>query len=120
LAAAEKMRLLDFPGMRTANIASYNIPFLKDVLPRAHLKIGDLDKAAAEYRKLMTVDPRNRLHYLIHPLYHYRLGRVLEEKGEKAEAAQEYKKFLEYWKEADSRHPELADARRRVAALKQN
>ena len=120
VAAAEKMRLLDFPGMRTANIASYNIPFFKDALARAYWKKGDLDRAAAEYRKLMTVDPGNQLRYLIHPLYHYRLGRVLEEKGDKAEAAQEYQKFLEYWKDADSRHPEPGDARKRLAALKGN
>jgi len=120
VAAAEKMHLMNFPGMGTANIASYNIPFFKDALARALWKKGDFDRAAAEYRKLMTVDPRNQLRYLIHPLYHYRLGRVLEEKGDRAEAAQEYRKFLEYWKDADGSHPEPGDARQRLAALKGN
>ena len=54
---------------------------------------------------------------LIHPLYHYRLGRVLEEKGDKDQARIEYGKFLEYWKDADPGHLELADARKRLAAL---
>ena len=54
---------------------------------------------------------------MIPPLYHYRLGRVLEEKGDKAGAAGEYRKFLEYWKDADPTHPELAEARTRLAAL---
>jgi hypothetical protein len=45
------------------------------------------------------------------------LGRVLEEKGDKAGAAVEYRKFLEYWKDADKTHPELADAQARLAVL---
>jgi tetratricopeptide (TPR) repeat protein len=101
-------------------VALYNTPFLKDVLARAYWKSGDLERAAAEYRKLMTIDPSNRIRYLIHPLYHYRLGRVLEEKGDKTGAAGEYRKFLEYWKDADKTHPELADAQKRLAALGRN
>ena len=117
IAAAREVRLQDFPGMDTARLSNYNTPFLKDVLARAYWKAGRLDEAAAEYRKLMTIDPSNRLRYLIPPLYHYRLGRVIEDKGDKAGAAVEYRKFLEYWKAADPTHPELADARKRLAAL---
>ena len=120
VAVAQKMQLRDFPGMGTAAIAAYNTPFDRDVLPRALWKKGDLSQAVAEYKRLMTITPQNKFRYLISPLFHYRLGRVLEEKGDKAEAAQEYRKFLEYWKDADSRHAELADARRRLAALKGN
>lgn len=94
------------------------MPFLKDVLARAYWKKGELGKAAVEYQKLMTIDPANRVRYLIHPLYHYRLGRVLEEKGDRDEARLQYEKFLECWKDADARHPELADARKRLAPLK--
>jgi tetratricopeptide (TPR) repeat protein len=93
------------------------MPFLKDVLARAYWKKGELDKAAAEYGKLMTISPDNRVRYLIHPLYHYRLGRVLEEKGDKEQARAEYRKFLDYWKDADPGIPELADARKRFATL---
>jgi serine/threonine protein kinase/tetratricopeptide (TPR) repeat protein len=107
----------DFPSMSTPNMAGYNQPFLKDVLARAYWKKGDLEAAAAEYRKLTTIDPANQLRMAIPPLYHYRLGRVLEEKGDKAGAAVEYRKFLEFWKDADPIHPELADARKRLAAL---
>jgi len=117
VAAAEKVRLEDFPGMSTAEVSEYNMPMMKDMLARAYWKKGDLDKAAAEYRKLMTVDPSNRVRYLIHPVYHYRFGRILEEKGDKSSAAVEYRKFLEYWKDADKIFPEPADARKRLAAL---
>jgi len=112
--AGKKIVLANFPNMTTGSMADYNIPFLKDVLARAYWKKGDLDKAIAEYVRLTTIDPNNQILYLIHPLYHYRLGRVYEDKGEKAKAAAEYKKFLEYWKDADATHPELADAKKRL------
>ena len=108
---------VDLPRMGFDTVPVYNIPWLKDVLARAYWKRGDLDAAVAEYRKLTTIDPSNQVRWMIHPLYHYRLGRVLEEKGDKAGAAAEYRAFLEYWKDADPTHPELADARKRLAAL---
>jgi serine/threonine protein kinase/tetratricopeptide (TPR) repeat protein len=108
---------LDFPNMALPRIARYNQPYVKDVLARALWKKGDLDGAIAEYRRLTTIDPANQVRWMISPLYRYRLGRVLEEKGDRAAAAVEYRKFLEYWKDADPAHPELADARKRLAAL---
>jgi len=120
VAVAGKVRLENFTGVGTVEMNSYNTPFCKDVLARAYWKKGELDKAAAEYRKLTTVDPSNRFRSFIHPLYHYRLGRILEEKADKAGAADEYRKFLEGWKDADKTHPELADARKRLAALDSN
>jgi serine/threonine protein kinase/tetratricopeptide (TPR) repeat protein len=107
----------DFPSFSVPSLTTYNQPWLKDALARAYWKKGDLDAAVAEYRKLTTIDPANTIRFMISPLYHYRLGRVLEEKGDRAGAAVEYRKFLEYWKDADPTHPELSDARRRLAAL---
>lgn len=112
---------IEFGILRSVNSGSmgkHNIPFLKDVLARAYWKNGDLDKAIAEYERLTTIDPKNRLRMLIHPLYHYRFGRVLEEKGDKNRARLEYEKFLKYWVDADPRFAELKDARKRLAGLK--
>ncbi|MCX6569054.1 MAG: hypothetical protein NT147_08420, partial [Candidatus Aminicenantes bacterium] len=117
VALGREIVLPSFPFMNTQALAIYNLPFLKDVLARVYWKKGALDAAAAEYRKLMTIDPANQVRMMIHPLYHYRLGCVLEEKGDKPGAAVEYRKFLEYWKDADKTHPELADARKRLDAL---
>ena len=108
---------LSLPRMALDTVPIYNLPWLKDVLARAYWKKGSLDAAAAEYRKLMTIDPSNQVRWMISPLYHYRLGRVLEEKGDRPGAAVEYRKFLEYWKDADPTHPELGDARTRLAGL---
>jgi len=114
---------IEFLGLRSVNIGSmvaYNLPFQKDVLARAYWKKGDLEKAVAEYERLTSINPKNRLRMLIPPLYHYRFGRVLEEKGEKDKARLQYEKFLKYWADADPTHPELKDARARLAALRHN
>jgi hypothetical protein len=39
----------------------------------------------------------------------------LEEEGDKQAAADEFRKFLDYWKDADPGLPELEDARNRLA-----
>ena len=108
---------VDLPRMAFDTVPVYNMPWLKDILARAYWKKGDLGAAAAEYRKLTTIDPSNQVRWMISPLYHYRLGRVLEEKGDKAGAAGEYRKFLDCWKDADASHPEPADASRRLEGL---
>jgi len=118
ISLGEKIVFGMLPSVNSGSMGRYNIPFLKDVLARAYWKNGDLDKAIAEYERLTTIEPKNGLRMLIHPLYHYRFGRVLEEKGDKNRARLEYGKFLEYWADADPRFVELKDARKRLAGLK--
>jgi len=96
----------------------YNLPFIKDVLARAYQKKGELDKAIAEYERLVTFDPDAESRCLIHPIYHYRLAKLYEEKGWNGKAIEHYEKFLDFWKDADEVYPEPEDARKRLTTLK--
>jgi len=96
----------------------YNYPFIKDVLARSYQKKGELDKAIAEYERLVTFDPDAEWRCLIHPIYYYRLAKLYQEKGWKGKAAENFKKFLELWKNADPGIPEIQDAQKRLSELK--
>jgi len=88
-------------------------------MARAYQRKGKLDKAIAEYEKLMTFDPESENRILVHPVYHFRLAKLYKEKGWKGKAIEHYEKFLDLWKDADPGVPEVEDARKRVAGLKQ-
>jgi len=100
------------------DILSYNIPFLKDVLARAYQQKGALDKAIAEYERLITFDPSREERCLIHPKYHYILAKLYEQKDWEGKAIEHYKKFLDLWKDADPGIAEVEDAKKRLAGLK--
>lgn len=47
----------------------------------------------------------------------YMLGQIYGQKGELSIAAENYRKFLDLWKDADPGISEVGDARQRLAAL---
>ncbi|MCK4412280.1 MAG: tetratricopeptide repeat protein [Candidatus Eisenbacteria sp.] len=92
--------------------------FPQDVVARVHARAGSLDAAVAEYELLTVTDPNQRGRRSIHPIYHYRLAKLYEERGSRRAALREYEKFLEIWRDADEGIPELDDARERFVALR--
>lgn len=98
-------------------LIAYNLPPFKDVLARAYQQNGEIDKAIAEYERLLTISPKNPSRALIHPLNYYRLGKLYEQKGDKAKAKAKYERFLDLWKDADAGLPEVPDAKKRLANL---
>jgi len=99
-------------------LIAYNLPPFKDVLARAYQQNGEIDKAIAEYERLLTIGPKNPSRALIHPVYYYRLAKLYDQKGTADKAEENYRRFLDLWKDADPGLPEVEDARKRLAELK--
>ncbi len=95
-----------------------NFPIIRDVAARAYQRKGELDKAIAEYEKLIIFDPESENRHLIPPVYHFRLAKLYEEKGWEGKAIEHYEKFLDLWKDADPGIAEFEEARKRLAGLK--
>ncbi len=109
-----------YSSMYVSNLLPHNFPFERDTLARAYLKVGDIDKAIVEYERLITFDPNTLERSLIHPRYYYKLGKLYEQKGQKAKAIEHYEKFLDLWKDADPGIFEVEDARKRLMGLTTN
>jgi tetratricopeptide (TPR) repeat protein len=118
IAVMEGMKPLEIPHMNPPQLVSLNLPILQDILPRLYVEIGDLDSAINEYERLITFDPASTDRRWAHPLYFYRIAKLYEKKGWEGKAIEQYQKFLSLWKNADLGHPEVEDAKKRLAGLK--
>jgi len=93
----------------------FNGPLLRDGAARVAKARGDLAGAIDMYRQLLTYGPQQKWIAAFEPRYVLELARLLEQHGQSDAARQEYRRFLEFWKHADSGLPELAEARRGAA-----
>ncbi len=105
------------PFMNENQMAQWNFPMDQDVVARSYARLGDLDRAIAEYKKLIEFNPKSRDRRLKNPRYYYRLAKLYEQKGRPTEAKREYERFLSLWKNADRRLPEYVDATARLKKL---
>jgi serine/threonine protein kinase/tetratricopeptide (TPR) repeat protein len=105
------------PTMGSSDIMFYNLPAERDALARAYAAKGSVDRAIAEYERLITFDPESQNRRLVYPLLHYRLAKLYEENDDAAHAIREYEKFLEICQGAAEPIPEVSDARARMARL---
>jgi tetratricopeptide (TPR) repeat protein len=78
----------------------------EDCLADALLDLGRYGEAAAEYRRVLTVNPGNAL-------ARYRLAQALESAGQPDSAREERLRFAAQWKDADRDLPELMAAKAR-------
>ena len=89
----------------------------RDGLARVAIARGDLDGAIKIYRDLLRYGPHSKWVAAYEPLYVLQIARLLEKKGDRKAALDEYQRFLTLWKNADADLPELAEAKRAVARL---
>jgi len=88
-----------------------------DSLAQAYFQAGDLEKSRAEYEKIFGLTTGRLYCGDIYAKSFYMLGKIYEKTGDKAKAGENYKKFLDLWKDADPGLPEAEDARKRLAGL---
>jgi serine/threonine protein kinase/Tfp pilus assembly protein PilF len=94
--------------------------YVADTLADAYQLGGQLEKAAETYARIRE-SQFGRLDW--GPVYarsYYKLGKLYEQMGKKAEAGENYRKFLDLWKAADLGLPEVEDAQKRLADIKSN
>ena len=115
--AAEPKRGWFGPATGTVSILASHLPF-RDGLARVARVRGDAIGAIHIYRRLLAYGPEHNWVSMFEPRYVLEIARLLEQAGDKQAARQEYERFLDLWKRADSDVPELAEARRAVARLR--
>ena len=101
-------------GGPSATLVRNSHPF-RDGAARVSLVRGDIDGAIDVYRRLLALDLSQKWTAIVEPRLVLQLARVLNKKGDRTAARQEYQRFLDLWKRADPELPELAEARAALA-----
>ena len=86
-----------------------------DLLAQAYVVAGDLPKARDAYGKIAAEMTGTVAWGATWARSFYHLGLIAEQQGDKARAREQFRKFLEIWKDADKGLPEVADAKKRLA-----
>lgn len=79
----------------------------EDCLGNAYLALGRSVAALQEYRRIQKSNPN-------YPLLHYHMAQAFERENKNKEAQEEYRRFLNAWKQADRDIPQVKEARRRL------
>jgi serine/threonine protein kinase/Tfp pilus assembly protein PilF len=103
---------LDYEGLWNPDHALFF-----DALARALYESRELDKSRKEYEKITQLTTGRFGHGDIYARAFYMLGKIAEQQGDKPRAAQNYRKFLDLWKDADPGLPEVPDAKLRLERL---
>jgi serine/threonine protein kinase/tetratricopeptide (TPR) repeat protein len=104
-------------GLPLLNADSGTHFLFANAMGTAFNRLGDLDSARREYEKIASLGVSRLSYGDIYAKAYYQLGKISEQQGKTAEAAEHYRKFLSLWKDADPGRPEVEDARKRLAAI---
>ena len=81
-----------------------------DCLGNAFLQAGRFDEAIAEYERILQMNA-------YYPLARFHLAQAFERKGQIEKARENYRLFLETWKDADADIPEIIAAKKYIGIL---
>ena len=96
--------------MYTPDYSSY-------LIAQCYFEKGEFEEAIREVRNAQNY--YGSFHAFIYPKCFYLLGKIYEKKDDTQLAIQNYEKFLDLWKDADKDLPDLIDAKKRFAKLKE-
>ncbi|MFQ5771837.1 MAG: tetratricopeptide repeat protein, partial [bacterium] len=86
---------------------------------RCQFDTGEYDDALQSLHKMQAINTNYMgFRALFYPKSLYLLGKIHEQKGERKLAIENYRKFLNLWKDADADLPELIDAKKQLAKLR--
>jgi len=88
-----------------------------DSLARTYYVIRDIEKAQHQYEKIASLTISKLRWGDIYARSLYWLGKIYQGKGWEGKAVEQYEKFLELWKSADSDIPEVRDTRKQLQEL---
>ena len=97
----------------SSSLVRNSFPF-RDGSARVQAARGNVDAAIDAYRRLLTLDLGQKWTAIVEPRLVLQLARLLDKKGDRAAARQEYQRFLTLWNHADANLPELTEARAKV------
>jgi tetratricopeptide (TPR) repeat protein len=96
--------------------SSFSALFINS-LALAYYEAGDLEKAREQNERIIGLT-YGRLYYGdIYAKSYYMLGKIYKEKGLNKEALEQYRRFIDLWRETEHDFPEIADAKKQIAAL---
>jgi serine/threonine protein kinase/predicted Zn-dependent protease len=87
-------------------------------LAMAYYASGNIDKAQAEYERIVSSSSGRSDFGDVYALSFYELGKIYEQKSWDGKAIEHYEKFLDLWKDADPGIAEVNDAKGKLAGLK--
>lgn len=106
------------PNLQTDTYGPYNLPYRQDFLARAYYQAGKLDKAITEYERLIEFIPGQKDWHLTHPIYHFLLAKLYEEKGHASKAVNQHEQYLGLMQDCDPGIAEVEEAKKRLARLR--
>lgn len=86
---------------------TWDVMDFEDALASAYSKIGQFDQSVSEYQRILRINPN-------YPLAHFHIAHAYEKMGQRESAQENYRHFLEKWKDADADIPEVIIARKQI------